>query len=234
MKPILNCIIVDDEPLARQGLAEYVEEIEWLHCIAQCADALQASEKLKTVTVDLMLLDIQMPGISGLDFLRNLQEPPLTIFTTAHPEFALEGFELDVVDYLVKPISLERFTKAATKARDLFSIRKGAPPPLDHFFVKSNKKFERIFFNDILFVEGLQNYVVMHLAAQKHIVYSTLTGMESQLPPDRFVRVHKSFIVALPHVSAIVGNHLHVGQTQIPVSRTLKDDIRKRILGVGN
>jgi DNA-binding LytR/AlgR family response regulator len=229
----LRTLIVDDEPLARKGMAEYVREVPFLELAGECASAAQASTYLSDNGVDLLLLDIQMPRLTGVDFLKTLTTPPMTIFTTAYTEYALEGYALDVIDYLVKPIPFDRFLKAVQKAYDFHQVRhaKDDAHNRDYFFVKSNGRFERIFFSDILFAESMQNYVIIHLAAQKHIVYITLAGIQEQLPKDKFVKVHKSFVVAIDKVSSIDNNDLLISQHRIPVSRTLKDDVVRRIMG---
>lgn len=229
----LNCLIVDDEPLARKGMAEYVREVEFLQLAGECSSAAQAASALLKGGVDLMLLDVQMPRMSGIEFLKSVANPPMVIITTAFSEYALEGYELDVIDYLVKPIPFERFLKAAQKAADFHTLKAKASgrQEKDFFFVKSGGKFERVQFHDILFIESMQNYVIIHLQNQKLIVYMTLSGMEEQLPSEQFLKVHKSYIVSLAHVNAIDNSEIIIRQSKIPVSRTLRDDVLKRIMG---
>jgi DNA-binding LytR/AlgR family response regulator len=230
----LNCLIIDDEPLARKGISEYVREIDFLHVSGECGSAAEAASVIAKQPVDLLLLDIHMPRLTGIDFLKTLTHPPMAIITTAYSEYALEGYSLDVIDYLVKPIPFDRFLKAVHKAFDFHQLRRRetqAAATADYFFVKSNGKFERVAFNDILYVESMQNYVLIHLPGQKLIVYMTLAGLEAQLPPRRFMKVHKSFIVAVEQVRSIENNDIIIGQSRIPISRTLKDEVLKRILG---
>jgi DNA-binding LytR/AlgR family response regulator len=229
----LNCLIVDDEPLARKGLVEYVNEVDFLQLVGECGTAAQAAATMASHQVDLLLLDIQMPRLSGIDFLRSLPKPPMAIFTTAFSEYALEGYALDVIDYLVKPIPFERFLKAVTKASDFQQLRNKGSEHMttEFFFVKSNGKYERVVFKDILFIESMQNYVVIHLASQKLIVYMTLGGMEENLPVDLFMKVHKSYIVSVAQVNAIENNEIIIRQSRIPVSRTLRDEVMRRIVG---
>lgn len=229
----LRTLIVDDEPLARRGMVEYVNEVSFLTLVGDCPSAAQAARHLAEGEVDLLLLDIQMPRLTGIDFLKTLAKPPMTIFTTAYTEYAVEGYALDVIDYLVKPIPFERFLKAVQKAHDFHQQRtaKGTAPLQEYFFAKSNGRFERIFFNDVLFVESMQNYVIIHLATQKYIVYITLAGIQEQLPVDRFLKVHKSFIVAVEKVNSIDNNDLLINQHRIPISRTMRDEVVKRIMG---
>jgi DNA-binding LytR/AlgR family response regulator len=229
----LNCLIIDDEPLARKGISEYVREIDFLQLSGECGSAAEAASIIASKPIDLLLLDIQMPRLSGIDFLKTLTRPPMAIITTAYSEYALEGYTLDVIDYLVKPIPFDRFLKAVQKAYDFHHLRTREQQPVsaEYFFVKSNGKYERVAFNDILFIESMQNYVLIHLPGQKLIVYMTLAGLEAQLPPARFIKVHKSFIVAIGQVNSIENNEIIIRQTRIPISRTLKDDVLKKILG---
>jgi DNA-binding LytR/AlgR family response regulator len=230
----LRCLIVDDEPVARQGMAEYIHETDFLHLQAEASNATEAAARLANGDIDLILLDIQMPGMTGLDLLRSLKKPPMVIITTAFSEFALEGFELDVMDYLVKPIPYQRFLKAVTKARDFQSLKSKnaiALPEINYMFVKSNGKLERVFFDDILLVQAMQNYVVLHVVDQKLVVYMTMGGMEAQLPATTFMRVHKSYIVAIGKVQAIQNHELKIDKFNVPVSRTLYESVCNRILG---
>src|SRR6187549_2336548 len=205
----LRTLVVDDEPLARKGMVEYVNEVPFLSLAGECASAAQASALLAQGGVDLLLLDIQMPRLTGIDFLKTLSNPPMTIFTTAYTEYAMEGYALDVIDYLVKPIPFDRFLKAVQKAHDFQQMKKRQDGEVhNYFFAKSNGRYERIFFDDVLFVESMQNYVIIHLPAQKHIVYMTLASVQEQLPSSRFIKVHKSYVVAAEKVKAIDNNEL--------------------------
>lgn len=228
----MRCLVVDDEPLARMGMQEYVSRVSFLELAGVASNASETRDLLKARGTDLLLLDIEMPGESGLDLLRSLENPPLVILVTAFDAYALQGFELDVVDYLVKPVLFERFLKAATKAREyhLYRSQPGIASE-DYVFVKSNGKLEKVLFQEILYVEAMQNYVVINRPAGKLIVYMTLSGLERQLPEARFMRVHKSFLVALGKVSAIEGHSLHIAGQRIPVSRVLRDEVTRRIVG---
>lgn len=230
----LNCIIVDDEPLARKGLEEYVKEVEFLNLVARCESPVKAASYLEQGLVDLMFLDIQMPKLSGIEFLKTLPHPPMVIFTTAFQEYALEGYSLDVMDYLVKPIPFDRFLKAVSKARDFYMLQHRtdrSQDQSDFFFVKCDSKFERVRYDDVLYVEALQNYVIIHTSGRKMIAYMTMSGLESQLPLDRFIRVHKSYLVALASINSIDGNDILIRGTRIPISRNLKEEVMNRILG---
>lgn len=231
----LNCLIIDDEPLARKGLQEYVQEIDFLHCVASCENALKATAYLNEEKIDLIYLDIHMPKVSGINFLKTLSHPPLTIITTAFTDYALEGYTLDVLDYLVKPITFERFLKASQKALDFVQMRaraetKGEAAP-DYFFVRCDSKFEKVLFRDVSYIEGLQNYAMIHIPGRKLITYITLTSLENQLPKEQFLKVHKSYLVSIPHIKAIEGNELLIGDDRIPISRNLRDGVIQQILG---
>lgn len=231
----MNCLIVEDEPVARKGLEEYVSEIDFLERVASCETAVKASQYISEQKVDLIYLDIQMPKLSGIDFLKTLKHPPLTILTTAYPNYALEGYTLDVIDYLLKPITFDRFLRASKKAYEYFQLtaRAGSSPSpgSDYFFVRCDNKFEKVFFSDVSYVEALQNYAIIHIAGRRLITYITLTSLENQLPKDRFLKVHKSFLVSVPHIQAIEGQEIIIGNARIPISRNLKDQVVQQILG---
>jgi DNA-binding LytR/AlgR family response regulator len=230
----LNCLIIDDEPIARKGLAEYVKDVDFLHLVAQCENPLKAASQLEHHTIDLLYLDIHMPKLSGIEFLKSLPNPPLTVLTTAHPDYALEGYALDIVDYLVKPISFERFLRASQKAKEISRLKRmtdGSAMESDYFFVKCNNKYEKLFFSEVRHIEALQNYVVIHTNERKLIIYLTMAGMEQQLPSAQFLKVHKSYIINLAHVKSLDGNDIVVGDMRIPISRNLKDEVTKRIMG---
>ena len=231
----LNCLIIDDEPLARKGLQEYVQEIDFLHRVASCDDALKAASYLNEQKIDLIYLDIHMPKVSGIQFLKTLSNPPMTIFTTAYTNYAVEGYTLDVIDYLLKPITFERFLKASQKALEFFQLKAKAeiqsPHLADYFFVRCDSKFEKIFFHDVTYIEALQNYAVIHIAGRKLITYITLTSLEAQLPKDRFLKVHKSYLVSVPHIKAIEGNEIIIENARIPISRNLRENVINQIMG---
>lgn len=232
----IRCIIVDDEPLAREGMELLVREVGFLDLRATCASALEANQVLAREAIDLIFLDIQMPRIRGIDFLRGLKDPPLVIITTAYPHFALEGFELNVLDYLVKPIAPERFLKSVNRVRDVIGVGSagggGAFGPAavdDYFFIKCNNGYEKIFHESILFVEACQNYVCIHTAGEKYMTLTPMRSLEEQLPAGKFLRIHKSYIVAIGKIRSLTGNELTVGQARIPVSKNYKDELMKII-----
>ncbi len=224
---IINCIIIDDEPLARNGLKEYIRDIDFLNLLDEFDNALSANNLLGTGNVQLVFLDIEMPKITGLDFLKTLSNPPAIIFTTAYPQYATEGFDVNALDYLVKPISFERFLKAALRARDRIELRQDKPEAVteEYFFVKVDNTLVKIVYDDILFVEALQNYVTIHTVQKKYISYLTFKSVEEYLPVNRFIKVHKSFIVAAAKIESIDGNEICIANHRIPVSRSLKDEV---------
>ncbi|MCR8561708.1 LytTR family DNA-binding domain-containing protein [Mucilaginibacter sp. BJC16-A38] len=227
----ITCIITDDEPFARKGLQGYVEKIGFLDLKGVCEDALQLSDLLQKQPVDLLFLDIQMPHISGIDFIKALSNPPKVIFTTAFEQFALQGFELDVMDYLLKPISYERFLKAAWKTRDYFALRENVPAAnTPYIFIKVNGKLEKINFDEMLFIEGMENYVAIHLENRKLITHTTIKALVDKLPQGQFIQTHKSYVVAINKVDTIEGNTLHVKKHQVPVSKYLREAVLGQII----
>jgi len=227
----ITCIITDDEPFARKGLQGYVEKIGFLDLKATCEDALQLSNQLQRQPVDLLFLDIQMPHITGIEFIRALSNPPKVIFTTAFEQYALQGFELDVIDYLLKPISYERFLKAAWKARDFFALRGGkGAGAIPYIFLKSNGKLEKINFDEILFIEGMENYVAIYTENKKIITHTTIKALLEKLPVGQFIQTHKSYIVAINKVDSIEGNTLHIKKHQVPLSKNQRDLVLGQIV----
>lgn len=236
MQPI-NCIIIDDEPLARKGLREYITDVDFLNLIAEFEHPLKATAALSEGNVQLLFLDIQMPKITGLELLKTMHNPPPVIFTTAFPQFALDGFDLNALDYLVKPISFERFFRAALKAKEYYEMRQknaakaaGQKDSSQYFFIKADNKLVKIFFDEILFVEALQNYVTIYTADKKYITYLTFKSVEEYLPADRFVKCHKSYIVAATKIASIEGNDILIGSHHIPISRSNKDEVMDKLL----
>ncbi len=232
----INCILIDDEPLARAGLEEYIADIDFLNLLGTFANPLAATEILATGNVQLLFLDIQMPRITGLEFFKTLKNPPPVIFTTAYPQYALDGFEVNALDYLVKPISFDRFLKAALKAKEFYEVRQvnrtenGTGDAGSYFFIKADNKLVKIFYEDILFIEALQNYVNIHTAGKKYMSYLTFRSVEEYLPAGRFIKVHKSFIIAAARVDSIDGNEIRMGEYRIPISRGLKDEVTEKLL----
>ncbi|HEV7334303.1 MAG TPA: LytTR family DNA-binding domain-containing protein [Flavisolibacter sp.] len=235
MLPIRS-IIIDDEPLARKGLREYIQDIDFLQLEGEFDSPLKAASLIGEGKAQLIFLDIQMPKITGLDFFKTLQPAPPVIFTTAYPQYALDGFELNALDYLVKPISFERFLKAALRAKEFYDIRQANLPETashtkqDYFFIKADNKLVKIFFEDFLYAEALQNYVAIHTKTKKYITYLTFKAIEDFLPGDGFIKTHKSFLVAASKIDNIEGNEVRIGEHHIPISRSTRDDVMERML----
>ena len=222
----LTCLIVDDESMARKGLEKYVLQIPFLELRGLCKNAMQVQEYLLNDQVDLLFLDINMPGIKGTDFLRTLKNAPYVIFTTAYSEYALESFEFDVIDYLVKPISFERFLQAANKAMRMINKEKESVlTDNDHFYAKVDGNLIRIAFDDIYYIEAAQNYVNIFTEHQKYMVLMSLKAMLELLPADKFIQIHRSCAVAKAHVNAMEGNQLRLGEYLVPVSRRLREEV---------
>ncbi|MEI7586066.1 LytTR family DNA-binding domain-containing protein [Runella sp.] len=228
----INCIIVDDESIARKVVQEFVEEWDWLQLVGQAESPLKAINLLAQHSVDLLFLDIEMPQMSGLELLKNLPNPPAVIVTTAYPQYALEGFELNVLNYLLKPISMERFLKAALKAKAFFEQKnKTAAPNADYFFVKCDGNIERIELRELLYVKALENYIIIQTAQRKYITYLTMKGLEDYLPTEQFVKIHKSYLVPIAKIDRIEGNEVHIGNEKLPLSRNLRAEVLERIEG---
>jgi DNA-binding LytR/AlgR family response regulator len=231
----LNCLIIDDEPVARKGMEEYVREVEFLNLVAKCESPLKAIVFLESGNIDLLFLDIHMPKLSGIEFLKILTNPPMVIFTTAYSEYALEGYSLNIMDYLVKPIPFDRFLKAVHKSLDFYTLQhkteilQTSPP--DYFFIKCDSKYEKVFYQEVLYIEALQNYVIVHTTERKLIAYLTIGGLEDQLPKEQFMRVHKSYLVSVFKIKAIEGNEIVMNGIKIPISRNLKEEVMNRIIG---
>jgi two-component system LytT family response regulator len=232
----IRAIVIDDEPLAREGMKNYIKQVDSLEFVSAFSNPLQALKKLDSEKekIDLIFLDIQMPKISGLDFLKTLTAPPVVIITTAYPDYALEGFELDVMDYLLKPVSFEKFLKSVNKAKDYIMLKRRAYDRTsvseDFFFIKCNNKFEKISYNDIDFIEAMQNYIIINAANKKYIVYMTLKSIYDNLPKDKFIKVQKSFIISVSKIDSIDGSVIKIGEKSISISRDNKNAILKQIL----
>lgn len=250
----LRCIAIDDEPFALEILADDIRKVPFLELVGQFASPLDAYDRLRQEPIDLLFLDIQMPTLTGTQFLRTLRQPPMVIFTTAYEQYALEGYELAVVDYLLKPIPFERFLKAVNKAYDLANLRRPAPEPTiaespaptdpvtdsvpvesqarttDHFFIFSEYREIKIFYHEVLYVEGLKDYVKIFTTQQVRPFLSRLTlkAIEAKLPAEAFCRVHKSFIVALSKISSFQRTNLFIGKQAIPVGSSYAEEFERR------
>lgn len=225
----LKCIITDDEPIARKGLQNYVERIDFLELVGVCEDAIQLNNQLKSQPADLLFLDIEMPYMTGIELLNSLSNPPKVIITSAYAEYAIKGYDLEVSDYLLKPISFDRFLKAVNKVYDQL-ISSQTPVVQDYLFVKTSLKLEKIRFNDMRFIEGVENYVAIYTSDGKIITHTTLRTILQKLPPEQFVQVHKSYLVNIDKIDSIEGNLLGIGKNKIPLSRTYKETALEIIL----
>jgi DNA-binding LytR/AlgR family response regulator len=232
---MIKAIIVDDEPLALEVLETYIAQVPELTLIKKCNNAFEANEALKQHDIDLMFLDIQMPQLSGVEFVKTLSNPPFVVFTTAYPDYAVEGFELNAVDYLLKPISLERFMKAVNKVSDKIHSRgtekeaERSDVSDDFFFVKADKKLVKVNFDDILYIEGLKDYVIIRLETGRVITLQTMKSLEDRLPAQRFKRVHRSYIVNIKRINAILGNMVELTEAgkikQLPIGKNYRDEL---------
>lgn len=223
----LNCLIIDDEPLARNGLAAYCEEISFLNVVGLCKNALQANDFLHQYTIDVVFLDINMPLLSGLEWLETLENSPLVVMTTAYTQHALESFKYEVIDYLVKPISFNRFLQATNKAYRLTNTNEKE----NSFFVKDEKVLKKVDITAILFLEAMQNYVKIVTEHETIITHSSLKEIKENLSKINFIQTHKSFIVAKDKIKAIEGNQLIITDYKIPISVRMKKNVLEKIMG---
>ncbi|HXB07460.1 MAG TPA: LytTR family DNA-binding domain-containing protein [Puia sp.] len=226
----IKCILTDDEPFARKGLQGYIAQIDFLDLRGICENALELNSLLKNEPVDLLFLDIEMPWLTGIDFLKQLASPPRVVFTTAYEKYAVQGFELEVLDYLLKPISFDRFLKAANKAFDYFRQQQAAAPSEEYVFVKADNRLEKISFAEILFAEALENYVAIYTRDKKIITHLTLKMLQEKLPSAAFIQPHKSYLVAIDKINSIEGNILHIHQFQVPISKYQKEEVMQKIV----
>ena len=215
--------------LAQNILQSYLQKIERFELVAICNNALEAREILNNQEVDLMFLDIQLPGMTGLNFLRTLENPPLVVLTTAYSEYAVESYEFNIIDYLLKPVSFERFCKTINKVVDGRLLtqpeKKSDSFPTDHIFIKSDSKFFKVNFSEIVYIEGMKDYLKIHTADYKLVTHQTMSEMEKVLPSKQFIRVHKSYIIALAHIKSIYGNIIETGKASIPVGINYKEKV---------
>lgn len=225
----IKCIITNDEPIARKGLRGYIEKTGFLTLIGECEDAMELNNMLKTTQPDLLFIDIEMPHISGLELLSSLKTPPKVIVVSAYEQYALRGYELDVVDYLLKPVTFERFVKAVNKVHDLLAQEMRNQGD-EFIFVKSDKQYKKIFLKDILFLESMENYVVIYTEESKEIVCTTLKQILLTLPDKIFLQVHRSYVANTNRIKAIEGNQLNMGKYKIPVARNLREKVFDVIL----
>jgi DNA-binding LytR/AlgR family response regulator len=226
---LIKCIIVEDERLAQQVVEAYIEKTPQLELLAICSNALEAAAVLNRQQVDLIFLDIQLPGMTGLNFLRTLQKPPLVILTTAYPDYALESYEFNVIDYLLKPISYERFLKAVNKIVEGNLLTQKTTPANDHIYIKSSGKFIKVNFADIIYIEGMKDYLKICTSTSNIVTLQTMNEMERLLPPAQFIRAHKSYIVSLQYIKSIYGNNIETARLTIPIGVNYKEKVMQLI-----
>jgi DNA-binding LytR/AlgR family response regulator len=233
---MLNVLIVDDEPLALDVLETYISQMSELKLVQRCTNAIEANEALQQHDIDLMFIDIQMPQLTGIDFVKTLTDPPMVVFTTAYPNYAIQGFDLNALDYLLKPISLERFMKAVNRAVEHHSAvqrSEGGGSTLDSsefFFVKADKKLIKVNFDDIIYIEGLKDYVIIRLLNTRVITLQTMKSLEERLPSGKFRRIHRSFIVAMNKITAVDGSLVEVMEKDKPKSLPIGKNYRDELL----
>ena len=230
---MINCLAIDDETPALDILEDNIRRIPFLNLAGRCKNAYAAMESLQKTSVDLLFLDIEMPGISGLSFLKSLPNKPMVIFITAYRNYAVEGFELDVLDYLVKPVAFDRFLKAVNKALEYqgFKQKEGGPVFPDFLFIHTEYQLTKVVLQEITYIEGLRNYIKIHFSDTTKPILSKLSlkAFEEKLPPGKFIRVHKSFIVSLDKISSIRNDVIRIGQRDIPLSKGCRDSFLKMI-----
>ncbi|WP_212002512.1 LytTR family DNA-binding domain-containing protein [Chitinophaga sp. HK235] len=238
MDQMITCLVVDDEPYARDLMENYISRIPYLQAVAFCEKAFDAIDVLQQQSVDLLFSDIQMPNINGIEMIRSLSNPPFVIFATASPDYAVDGFELDAVDYLVKPISFERFLKAVNKARGHIQQKRPqalpaappAPPVANHLFVKDGYKLSKILFEDIYYIEGMKDYIKLVCKQKNVITYMRMKAIEDALPEDQFIRIHKSYIVRVQAIKSIIGNTAElINNESVIISKSCRADLNKRL-----
>lgn len=227
----MNCIIVDDDEISRIAMKKLVSKVPYFNLIEICSNATQAIHSLNKTQIDIMFLDIEMPDIDGLELINTLNNPPLTILVTSKKEYALQAFESNVIDYLVKPVPLKRFFKAVTKAKDLFdkNLEISESPSMDHVFVKTKGTLIKINIKEIVWIDASGDYMTIHTLDNKHVIHSTLKVIESKLPTDKFIRIHRSYIISIDYVSAIDDNIVIIGKQLIPIGAVYKENLTKRL-----
>lgn len=235
----INCLLVDDEPLALDVLSSYIQRVDGLEIVGRCENAMQAFEAIQNNPVDLLFLDIQMPKLDGIDFLKSLPNPPKVIFTTAYREYAIEAFEVDAVDYLLKPIPFSRFLKAVGKAYQHLQLQSSSAPvsaetdpaaelsSMESIFVRADKKMVKIMLQDILYIESLKDYVLIHLPDRRIITKQKISYLEEKLPEDKFLRIHRSFLVAIDKIEAFSPSQVEIQGKELPIGRSYKNTVNE-------
>jgi DNA-binding LytR/AlgR family response regulator len=230
----LKCILVDDEPAARKVMREFIEEVNYLELAGQAESPLKTMQLLNENDIDIVFLDINMPKINGIDFLKTFKTNASIIMTTAYTEYAVDAYGLDVLDYLVKPIPFDRFLKACNKAKEIIELKKLSqvqPNKInEYFFIKCDNQIEKVFYDDLIYAEAMLNYVMLYTHAKKMMVYITIKSLEEQLPSNLFIKVHKSFIVNINKIKSIEGNTIDIGNQKITISQNLREKVMNEIV----
>ena len=233
---MMNCIAVDDEPLALKLLQDNISKVPFLKLVAACNDAFEAMNALQENKIDLVFIDIQMPGLTGLQFIGSLENKPLIIFITAYKQYALESYDLSVVDYLVKPVPLDRFIKACNRAKELYELKarkqhNAVQPSIEYFFLNVDYSQVKVIFDDIIWIEGLGDYIKINLKSTKKplIVRTSLKAIEPELSSNKFIRIHKSYLVAISEITAVRKNNIFIKEMELPVGETFREAVEKLV-----
>ena len=233
---MINCIAVDDEPLALKLLQDNISKVPFLKLVAACNDAFEAMKALQENKIDLVFIDIQMPGLTGLQFIGSLENKPLVIFITAYKQYALESYDLAVVDYLVKPVALDRFIKACNRAKELYELKAMkqqhiVQPSAEYFFLNVDYSQVKVMFDDIIWIEGLRDYIKLNLKSTKKplVVRTSLKAIETELPPNKFIRIHKSYLIGIAEITAIRKNSVFIKEMELSVGETFRENFEKLI-----
>ncbi len=233
---MINCIAVDDEPLALKLLQDNISKVPFLKLVAACNDAFEAMKALQENKIDLVFIDIQMPGLTGLQFIGSLENKPLVIFITAYKQYALESYDLAVVDYLVKPVALDRFIKACNRAKELYELKAMkqqhiVQPSAEYFFLNVDYSQVKVMFDDIIWIEGLRDYIKLNLKSTKKplVVRTSLKAIESELPQNKFIRIHKSYLIGIAEITAVRKNSVFIKEMELSVGETFRENFEKLI-----
>lgn len=227
----IRCIIIDDEPLAIRVIESHLSKIKSFEVVETFTNPIEAMEVIQNGDIEVLFLDINMPVINGMDFVKTLQNPPLVVMTTAYREFAVESYELDVLDYLVKPIPFTRFMKTINKIHNALSLNNdSSEDDRTHTFIKIDKKLVKVYLDEVLYVESLKDYIKITTNSGTHLVHQTLTSFTESLPSDQFIRIHRSYTISIPKVSAVIGNMVEINGNQIPIGRNYVQEVKGIIL----
>lgn len=229
----LKCLVVDDESFAIEGIVNYINKVEFLEIADTCSSAIEATAILSKKEIDLMFLDINMPELTGVEFLESLNKAPMTIMTTAYSEYALDGFRLNVIDYLLKPVGFQRFFQAAQKAFELYQSQ--MMPKIENnstsdMYIRQGDSFVKIVWEDILYVEAMQNYLKLYFKEKSFVIHQTMSSLEDILPKDSFFRIHKSYLVNVAHIDLVSGGRIFIEGKELPLSKHRKDELFNKVI----